>query len=131
MKPSIVEKVAVSEKDFQRAVLDLAHTLGWKTMHFHDSRRQVKPGVFVGDTDAAGFPDLVLVRERVVYAEMKAESGRLSKAQLGWLEVLGYAGQEAYVWRPSSWEFIEHVLARHSLKGGPHGIPQQLTGRDS
>ena len=50
MKPSIVEKVAVSEKDFQRAVLDLAHTLGWKTMHFHDSRRQVKPGVFVGST---------------------------------------------------------------------------------
>ena len=103
---------AQTEKDFQAAVLDLAHVLGWSTAHFHDSRRQVKPGVFVGDADAAGFPDLVLVRERVVFVELKAESGRLSKAQLRWVAVRGEAGQEVYVWRPSSFELVEVVLAR-------------------
>lgn len=105
----------LSERDFQRTVIDCAHALKWTVFHVHDSRREVvrQDGArfFVGDKEAAGFPDLVLARERVVYAELKSESGRLSKAQLHWLGVLNSAGQETYVWRPSAWPQIETVLA--------------------
>lgn len=104
-----------SEREFQRAVIDYAHATRWTVFHVHDSRREVvrQDGArhMIGDKEAAGFPDLVLARDRVVYAELKSESGRLSKAQLRWLGVLETAGQESYVWRPSMWPQIEEVLS--------------------
>ena len=59
-----------------------------------------------------GFPDIVALRERVVWIELKAVKGRLSVEQSRWLAQLGYAGQEAHVWRPSDWRdgVIEETL---------------------
>lgn len=108
----VAPKPSVSEAAFQRAVIDYAERAGFLVAHFHDSRRQISPGRFVGDRSAAGFPDLVMVRERVVYAELKTESGRVSRAQLRWIEALTTAGEEAYLWRPSAWSDIEQVLGR-------------------
>lgn len=94
--------VVMLEKDLQRHVIGLFRSAGWRVCHFHDSRRQIKPGVFVGDVDAKGFPDLVAVKHsRVVFVELKSEKGTVSKGQRDWLEVLSSAGQEVYVWRPS------------------------------
>ena len=63
----------ISEADFQQAVIELARICGWKVAHFHDSRRQVGDK-FVGDADAKGWPDLVLVRgERLLIRELKAD----------------------------------------------------------
>lgn len=101
-----------TEAQFQAAVVDYARRNGWKTCHFHDSRRQVRPGVHVGDRDAAGFPDLVCVRERVVYAELKGPKTRVSDAQLEWMQALSDAGEEVYLWRPKDWGDIEKVLGR-------------------
>lgn len=89
-----------SEAAFQRAVEQLAAVRGWICWHDHDSRR-----------NEAGFPDLLLIRERVVWIECKAESGRLSVAQVRFLGALHNAGQEVYVARPSNLEMIEGVLA--------------------
>lgn len=103
----------MSESSLQKAVIELARLLGWKVAHFHDSRRQVRPGVFVGDKDAAGFPDLVLVRRnRLVVAELKAEKGRLAPAQTTWLAALLEAGVDVHVWRPEDWQAgaVEAVL---------------------
>lgn len=134
----------VSEKDFQKAVIEMAERLGWKVAHFHDSRRQVRERDgkvrTIGDKAAAGFPDLVLVHRgestqtvprncRLVFAELKREKGRPSPAQADWLEALGLVlarggamiGQEerssVYLWRPSDWPLIERVLARRSTEG--------------
>lgn len=107
--PPAIRKV--SERDFQRSVIELAKTLGWKVGHFHDSRRQVRPNVFVGDKDAAGFPDLVLIRrDRLLFAELKTERGKLSPKQLEWLGLLELAEQWTYVWRPSMMDDILKVL---------------------
>jgi hypothetical protein len=92
----------MTEKDLQRVVLGLFREAGWRVCHFSDSRRQVRPGVFVGDVNARGFPDVVAVRgSRVVFVELKSDSGRLSDDQRGWLDDVSAAGCEAFVWRPS------------------------------
>jgi hypothetical protein len=104
----------VSESAFQRAVLDYARKSKWRCCHFSDSRRQVRPGVFVGDKDAAGFPDIVAIRERVIFIELKAARGRIRPAQLEWLGALEEAGAEVYCWRPADWPTIEHTLRRRA-----------------
>ena len=111
MNAAPVVRRRVSERDFQQQVISLARLNRWTIAHFHDSRRQVRPKVFVGDKDAAGFPDLVCVRERVVFAELKAEYGKLSASQERWFKALALAGAEVYVWRPSSWPEITQTLS--------------------
>lgn len=83
---------------------------GWKVAHFHDSRRQVKPGVFVGDKDAKGFPDLVLARKiprpDVIAWEVKKQTGVVSPEQEEWIELLAATGMTACVVRPSDWQYV-------------------------
>jgi hypothetical protein len=80
----------------------------WTVLHLHDSRRVVVVGdgepVAVGDKDIAGLPDLLLIRERCVWIELKSATGRLRPSQKRILEALRAAGQEVYVWRPAHLE---------------------------
>lgn len=112
-----------SERQFQGAVLDLARRLGWKVAHFHDSRRQVRrsDGSYrtIGDGDAKGFPDLVLIRPpRLLIVELKTDKGRVRPEQHAWLHSLGLVQiasggvVEACVWRPRDWEGIVDNLTR-------------------
>lgn len=98
------------EATLQAKIIELAagtnarpSPLGWAAYHTHDSRHS-----------AAGWPDLVLVRERLLMAELKREKGQLSARQVYWIELLRGAGVELYVWRPSCWISgeIEEVLTR-------------------
>lgn len=107
----------VSEKSFQRAVIDYARRSGWLTSHFTDSRRDIGNGVFVGDKEATGFPDLVLCRGReIVFAELKAEKGRVRPEQTVWLDTLSvaadYPSVRVALWRPSDWPEITSALSR-------------------
>lgn len=111
------EFLEASEASFQRSVMELAQIGGWKLAHHHDSRRQIRPGVHVGDKSAAGFPDLVLCRgDRVIFAELKTQKGRLSAAQIEWLDALRVVESNAAgrvtvrVWRPADWPEIERLL---------------------
>jgi hypothetical protein len=90
------------EKEWQRQVVQLAKTLGYRTYHTFDSRRSTH-----------GFPDLVLVRDRVIYLELKREKGRLTEEQKGWLRALRAAGAEAYVARPRDLEALGRTLAAY------------------
>jgi hypothetical protein len=90
---------AISEKAWQATVVEAARACRWLCYHVHDSRRS-----------AAGFPDLVLVRDRVLFIELKSEAGRLSQAQAEWLAALGRAGAEVRVFRPSDWDLVQEVL---------------------
>ena len=88
-----------SERVFQNHVVRMARALGWKVYHTHDSRRS-----------APGFPDLCMVRERVVFAELKTNTGRVSSAQREWEDALRSAGAEHWVWRPDDLHLIERTL---------------------
>lgn len=103
------------ETDFQNNVIQLAHLRGWIAAHFRgvfdaNAKRWMTP---VG-ADGKGFPDLVLVRERVIFAELKAKTGRLRPDQVVWLDKLRETGAEVYVWRPKDLEEISQVLARRN-----------------
>jgi len=100
----------VRESAFQAMVMELASLLQWASAHFHDSRREVRPGVFVGDRDAQGFPDLVLARDRVVFAELKRQGERPRAEQTDWLNALARAGEETYLWTLDDLDEISAVL---------------------
>ena len=96
----------ISERQLQAAILELAGYLGWKSYHTHDSRRS-----------NPGFPDLVLARERVIFAELKSAKGQLRPEQMEWRAALDIAGAEYHVWRPQNWVDgdIEKILRRHAI----------------
>ena len=105
----------MSEKVFTKNVIDLARKLGWKVCHFHDSRRQVRPRVFVGDKDAAGFPDLVLVKNQtLIFSELKSEDGVMSQAQKDWYNALDVIQGRVYVvvWKTKAMQAIADFLMR-------------------
>lgn len=93
----------VLEKTLQREVLKLARLTGWLCYHTFDSRKS-----------QAGFPDLVLVRPpRIVFAELKRQTGPVSVGQADWLDRIARChGAESYLWRPSDWRegAVERVL---------------------
>jgi Holliday junction resolvase-like predicted endonuclease len=92
---------AMSEHEFQAAVIELAHLRGWLVFHSYDSRR-----------DPAGFPDLVMVRgHRIMFVELKTERGRVRPQQREWLDALSCTKAEVWLWRPSNWPQIEEALA--------------------
>lgn len=72
-----------------------------------------------------GYPDWTLVRERVVFLELKRQSGKPSDAQKEWLNALHNAGAEAYIVRPSDLDLLAIVLAARKRYGdfasGPDG----------
>lgn len=80
----------MKEKTFQDHIIRCARNKGWLVYHTYDSRRSTP-----------GFPDLVLVREQVLYRELKAEKGKTTNAQNEWLQKLAYAGADVQIWRPS------------------------------
>ena len=89
----------MTEKVFQSKVVAIANKLGWSVYHTYDSRRS-----------EPGYPDLTLVRERVIFAELKTDAGKLSSAQSLWVSLLKKANAEVYVWRPSHMSQIVKTL---------------------
>lgn len=98
-----------SEADFQRAVLDLARILGWRVAHFRPARTAKGWRTAVA-ADGKGFPDLVLVKDRVLYRELKAAGGKLTPEQRAWGDALLKAGQDWKVWTPDDWPMITKEL---------------------
>jgi signal-transduction protein with cAMP-binding, CBS, and nucleotidyltransferase domain len=91
---------SMTEEEWLQQVRELARLKGWRIYHTRDSRRS-----------DPGFPDLVLVRgDRLIFAELKREKGRLTESQRTWLAALEETA-ETHVWRPSDWEAVIEVLA--------------------
>lgn len=105
-----VKAPPVSEREWQSTVLELARSLGWRSMHVRTSRG--KNG-HATTTSVVGWPDLVLWSEtqrRVLFAELKSETGQLSDQQDAVLASLRAAGQEVAVWRPADFDAAVAVL---------------------
>jgi len=102
---------APSEADFQATVVQLAETCGWQVMHVR--RSVVREGRWATSTSIPGWPDLTIVGHgRLIFAELKSETGRLTTEQRHVLGELRRAGQDARVWRPGDWLEIETTLTR-------------------
>jgi len=93
------------EREWQAQVVRYAKQLGWRVYHTHDSRRS-----------EPGWPDLALVRDRLVMAELKTDTGRVSDDQQQWLALLTAAGVETYLWRPKDVDEVLSVLRRRRTK---------------
>ncbi len=102
------------EWDFQlfNSKKGLAPMLGWN-LTYHTLRSK---------GSQSGFPDRVLVRERVIFAELKREKGVVTDAQRDWLDGLAAAGAEVYLWRPSDLDEIARILNGRRNFVHPHGL---------
>jgi hypothetical protein len=91
----------MSEKELSQQVRQLATLKGYSVYH-----------TFLSIYSDVGFPDLCLAKKgRLIFVELKTERGKLSEAQMGWLEILAATGKcDVYLWRPSSWDEICEVL---------------------
>lgn len=103
---------ALSERDFQVQVTDLAEALGWTWAHFRAMQnRRGMWQVPVEGPLGVGWPDVVLLRvrdRRLVFTELKRELGHATAEQAATLAGLGELSHglggsmvEAYLWRPS------------------------------
>lgn len=90
----------LTEKEWQAQALELLGLLGWS--HYFTYRSKRSP---------AGYPDLTCWRERVLFLELKRETGRLSAEQKRVIMGLMNASAEVYVVRPSDLETLGKVLA--------------------
>lgn len=103
--------VKISEADFQSRIMGAAKMHGWRRAHFRRAMNRRGRWETPVAGDGAGFPDLVLVRgPRLIFAELKTDTGRTSPAQREWLAALGDTAAEVYVWRPRDWDTILNLL---------------------
>ncbi len=103
---SVVWDPLEKEWDYQlfNSKKGLAPMLGWR-LCYHTLRSK---------GSQSGFPDRVLVRDRVIFAELKREKGVVTDAQRDWLDGLAAAHAEVYLWRPSDLDEIAKILAARS-----------------
>jgi hypothetical protein len=103
----------VTEAQLLEAVIDAAHFYGWRVAHFRPAKTERGWRTPV-QADGKGWPDLTLVRERVVFAELKTARGLVSAEQEDWLAALARAGAELYLWREGDWidGTVERALRR-------------------
>ena len=104
--------MAMLEAQFKNAVIEVATRYGWLVHHDLPSmNRRGKWATHVqGNT---GFPDLVLLNAKgvLVFAELKSDTGRLSKTQEEWLDRLDKTQAIVQVWRPNQMPVIIKFLA--------------------
>jgi hypothetical protein len=92
--------IPMSEADWQKRITDYCDHLRLRWHHEVDSRRS-----------KSGFPDLVIVGRRVLFAELKRENdSKVTPEQADWLRDLRDAGVEVHVWRPSDWPYVARRL---------------------
>lgn len=104
---------AESEDAFQMKVIQLARFGGWWVYHPPPNRPGKSGRVPAVLGVVAGWPDLTMVREpEIIFAELKAETGKVRQEQTIVIEKLRACGLEVHVWRPSDWLEIEARLAR-------------------
>ena len=90
----------MNEKEFMQQVTDAARKLGWKVYHTYDSRRS-----------EPGFPDLVLVKDRILFRELKRNGMMVTPAQSEWGFAIVMCGGDWRVWTPEDWDEIVDELA--------------------
>lgn len=105
-------EVRPNEADFQAVIVETARLSGWRVAHFCAARTKDGSWKTPVTADGAGWPDLCMVRPpRIIFAELKSETGHLRPSQTEWLDVLRLLPQvEVFLWRPSDWDVVVATL---------------------
>ena len=93
----------ISEAAWQKTVVQALAQCGWEYYH---------PRLSI--YSKRGFPDLTCWRagDRLLFIELKKQSGILRPEQQAIHDSLRAAGQEVYVVRPSDWNLLTTILKR-------------------
>jgi len=89
----------VTEKVFTTRVVTFLRKRGWHV--------QRNGWVGTGNQFLKGFPDLVCVREVVLFVELKRADGTLRPPQTEWRDWIRAAGGNWELWRPQDWADIK------------------------
>ena len=101
------------ESDLKSYIIELAGWHGW--LVHHDLPALDRKGNWRTHIEGnAGFPDLVLAHPQrgLVFAELKAETGKITAGQAKWLGALEGHTAEAVLWYPGDMAEIETRLAK-------------------
>ena len=110
----------MSEKELQKAVIELCHGLGFRVAHFCSA--PVRSGKWVTPVvaDSSGFPDLVIAGHGVVaFAELKGDRKYPQPKQREWIELLRECGLPVFIWKPKDWTsgVVESALVHLMSEG--------------
>lgn len=85
---------SMAEHVWQRKVEGVARFYGWRVFHAPDNKPMATNRGRAGrQRITPGFPDLMLLRGPVIiFAELKADKGRIDPEQHAWLDALGVVG---------------------------------------
>lgn len=98
----MIEPPPMSERDWQKRVMDTAMLHGWRVNHALPAR--TLKGWHTATQGHAGLPDLTLARKgQLILAELKTDIGRPTPAQQAWLDEVGEHGR---LWRPRDWNAV-------------------------
>lgn len=115
-------KNTMTEREFQDAVVDVAHTFGWRVFHARaagTNKGWRTPIAY----DGRGFPDLVMVHRngRIIFAELKREAGSTtSEDQKAWGDTLAHCADRLVapgnhvlyrLWRPRDGNEVVELLS--------------------
>lgn len=104
-------RLVTSEADLSEFVKDYSRVMKWRRVHFRPLKRANDTWETPLEGDV-GYPDWTLVRgDRLIFAELKSDTGRFTAGQPEWLDALRLVpGAEVYVWRPTDIDRIKAIL---------------------
>jgi hypothetical protein len=111
--PPAVTHQPITHEQLRQAVRDCAARLGWRVLTTYHSQASVP-----------GEPDLRLIhrgQRRLIWAELKTGSGRLTADQKQVIDDLLAAGQRVYIWREEHWLSGEVEAILRGLRPGEEG----------
>lgn len=112
----------LTEAEWQVQVCQIAELRGWAWVHFPTvtTARKGRGGMlrYVHETPyqgplGPGWVDLVLMRDRTLFVELKADGRYPEPHQRAMHDQARRAGCEVYVWRPRDLDEVVAVLSRH------------------
>lgn len=99
----------VSEDEFKNELIKALKLYRWRVHHCRPAR--APSGKWSTPIQGhSGFPDIVAVRDRVLWVELKKIGEYLKPEQKLWRDAIVGTGAEYYLWRPSDWDEIGRVI---------------------
>jgi len=93
-------------------VIELAESQGWLVYHVANVKGQLRC------KSSVGFPDLLLLKDKIVIWECKIPPNKLSPAQKVWTDRFAEVGVETKVITPEDWDYIKLTLGGSCPKNG-------------
>jgi hypothetical protein len=115
----------MKEADFQKWIVDVALRFGWHCWHVPSPMRNIGGGKWIGAREGAGLPDLILIHDdppRLLFLEVKVETGRLSPAQQHFLQMAKAVADISWTYDGDT----KHVVGVHVVWPGQEPVIEQI-----